>query len=128
MNALGRGEVKSTRARLQHQCQVAIQVGICSRWRHDDPFVRIHQKGEKGSQTRVGLGNRAAQTFKEAKMKKQKIGSDFDDFLAEEGMLEEATAIAVKRVIAWQIEQEMSAQNMTKTAMAKEDADQPRHP
>ena len=52
-------------------------------------------------------------------MKKQNIGSDFDDFLAEEGMLEEVTAVAVKRVIAWQIEQEMSAQKVTKTAMAK---------
>ncbi|GHT88489.1 Fis family transcriptional regulator [Betaproteobacteria bacterium] len=47
------------------------------------------------------------------------IGSSFDDFLIEEGMLEEATAIAVKRVIAWQIEQEMAAQKITKTAMAK---------
>ena len=52
-------------------------------------------------------------------MKKQNIGSDFDDFLAEEGMLEEVTAVAVKRVIAWQIEQEMMAQKLTKTAMAK---------
>lgn len=34
-------------------------------------------------------------------------------------MLEELTAVAVKRVIAWQIEQEMSAQKITKTAMAK---------
>ena len=52
-------------------------------------------------------------------MKKQNIGSDFDDFLTEEGMLEEATAVAVKRVIAWQIEREMSAQKIAKTAMAK---------
>ncbi len=52
-------------------------------------------------------------------MKKQNVGSDFDDFLAQEGMLEEVTAVAVKRVIAWQIEQEMAAQNLTKTAMAK---------
>ena len=52
-------------------------------------------------------------------MKKQNIGNDFDDFLAEEGMLEEVTAVAVKRVIAWQIEQEMTAQKLTKTAMAK---------
>ena len=52
-------------------------------------------------------------------MKKQNVGSNFDDFLAEEGMLEEVTAVAVKRVIAWQIEQEMSAQKITKTAMAK---------
>ena len=35
------------------------------------------------------------------------------------GMLEEATAVAVKRVIALQIEQEMLAQKMTKTAIAK---------
>jgi DNA-binding Xre family transcriptional regulator len=34
-------------------------------------------------------------------------------------MLEGVTAVALKRVIAWQIEQEMSAQKMTKTAMAK---------
>ena len=52
-------------------------------------------------------------------MKNPNIGSDFDDFLAQEGMLEEVTAVAVKRVIAWQIEQEMSAQKITKTAMAK---------
>ena len=52
-------------------------------------------------------------------MKKRNIGSDFDEFLSEQGMLEEATALAVKRVIAWQIEQEMTAQKITKTAMAK---------
>ena len=52
-------------------------------------------------------------------MKNQNIGSDFDDFLKEDDMLEEATAVAVKRVIAWQIEQEMAAQKITKTAMAK---------
>ena len=42
-------------------------------------------------------------------MKKRNVGSDFDEFLAEEGVLEEVTAVAVKRVIAWQIEQEMAA-------------------
>lgn len=52
-------------------------------------------------------------------MNTQNIGSNFDDFLAGEGMLEEVTAVAVKRVIAWQIEQEMTAQRITKTAMAK---------
>ena len=52
-------------------------------------------------------------------MTRKNLGSDFDDFLADEGLLEEVTAVAVKRVIAWQIEQEMNAQKMTKTAMAK---------
>lgn len=47
------------------------------------------------------------------------VGSSLDDFLAEEAMLQEATAIAVKRVIAWQIQEEMTSQKLTKTAMAK---------
>jgi predicted XRE-type DNA-binding protein len=52
-------------------------------------------------------------------MKKKHIGSNFDDFLKEESLLERSTAVAVKRVIAWQIEQEMEKQNLTKTLMAK---------
>ena len=52
-------------------------------------------------------------------MGKKHIGSSFDDFLAEEAMLEEATAVAIKRVIAWQIAQEMEIQHLTKTALAK---------
>lgn len=52
-------------------------------------------------------------------MKNKHIGASLDDFLAEEGLLEEATASAMKRVIAWQIEQEMKAQKLTKTALAE---------
>ena len=52
-------------------------------------------------------------------MKKKHIGSNFDDFLQEESLLENATAVAVKRVIAWEIEQEMAKQQLTKTSMAK---------
>lgn len=52
-------------------------------------------------------------------MGKKHIGSSFDDFLAEEAMLEETTAVAIKRVIAWQIAEEMNAQHLTKTALAK---------
>ncbi len=47
------------------------------------------------------------------------LGSSFDDFLTEEGIHEEATAHAVKRVLAWQIEQAMKAQGITKVEMAK---------
>ena len=46
------------------------------------------------------------------------IGSDFDDFLQEEGMREEVTAAALKRVIAWQLAQAMKARGITKTEMA----------
>jgi hypothetical protein len=46
------------------------------------------------------------------------IGSSLDELLQEDGLLEHATAVAVKRVIAWQIEGEMKAQALTKTALA----------
>ena len=46
-------------------------------------------------------------------MSKKNIGSSFDDFLKEESLLESSTAIALKRVIAWQIAKEMKAQNLT---------------
>jgi predicted XRE-type DNA-binding protein len=52
-------------------------------------------------------------------MSKKNIGSSFDDFLKEESILESSTAIALKRVIAWQIAKEMKAQNLTKTELAK---------
>ena len=52
-------------------------------------------------------------------MTRKHIGSDFDDFLAEEGLLESTTAVAVKRVVAWQIKQKMSEANITKSEMAR---------
>ncbi|HEY1935047.1 MAG TPA: XRE family transcriptional regulator [Acetobacteraceae bacterium] len=47
------------------------------------------------------------------------IGSSFADFLKEEGLYEEVTAHAIKRVLAWQIEQAMQEQGLTKVEMAK---------
>jgi len=47
-------------------------------------------------------------------------GSTFDSFLEEEGIREEVEAVAIKRVLAWQLEQAMKDQQKTKQAMAKE--------
>ena len=52
-------------------------------------------------------------------MKNKHIGTDFSDFLKEDGIFEETNDIAIKRVIVYQLEQEMKAQNITKTRMAK---------
>ena len=51
-------------------------------------------------------------------MKKKHIGSDFDDFLREEQLLEVAEATAAKRVIAFQIAREMERCRLTKSEMA----------
>jgi flagellar biosynthesis GTPase FlhF len=47
-------------------------------------------------------------------------GSSFDDFLEEEGYRDEVESAAIKRVLAWQFEQEMTRQQKTKRAMAAE--------
>ena len=46
-------------------------------------------------------------------------GSSFDDFLLEEGLYEECSAIAIKRVLARPLTEEMKRQNLTKTEMAR---------
>ena len=52
-------------------------------------------------------------------MNEEYIGSSFDDFLTEEGLLEEAEAVAVKRVLAFQIKELMESQNLSKAEMAR---------
>lgn len=47
------------------------------------------------------------------------IGSTLDDLLAEDGVLEEVSARAIKRVIAWQLQEAMKAKGITKTVMAQ---------
>ena len=47
-------------------------------------------------------------------------GSSFDSFLEEEGIREEVEAVAIKRVLAWQLSQEMQQQNKSKQAMARD--------
>lgn len=47
------------------------------------------------------------------------LGSDFDDFLRNEGFIEDAEAVAAKRVIAFQIAKEMKKSNITKTELAQ---------
>ncbi len=53
-------------------------------------------------------------------MKKKNIhlGSDFDDFLKEEGIFEEVEARALKRVLAMQVQDIMTTRKLTKSAMA----------
>ena len=51
-------------------------------------------------------------------MKQQNIGGDFDDYLRDEHLLDDAQATAAKPVIAFQIAQEMKRARLTKSEMA----------
>ena len=52
-------------------------------------------------------------------MKKKNIGSSFDSWLREEGIYEETTASAIKRVLARQVEAAMKEQEISKAEMAR---------
>jgi antitoxin HicB len=51
-------------------------------------------------------------------MKRTHIGSDFDEFLRQEGLLAECEAGALKRVVTWQIEREMKRRGITRRKLA----------
>ncbi len=46
-------------------------------------------------------------------------GSTFDSFLEEENLLQETEAVALKRVIAWQLQRAMQKKRITKTVLAR---------
>lgn len=48
-----------------------------------------------------------------------KVGSSFEDFLKEQGTYEDTTERAVKRVLAFQLAEEMKAKGITKVKMAE---------
>ena len=52
-------------------------------------------------------------------MSEQHIGSSFDEFLDDEGLLAEVQAEAIKRVVAWQVKGYMEEQALSKTEFAK---------
>ena len=51
--------------------------------------------------------------------KNRQIGSDFDDFLSEEGLLADAEAVAIKRVIAFQLAAMMKKNRLSKAELAR---------
>jgi DNA-binding Xre family transcriptional regulator len=51
-------------------------------------------------------------------MKNKSIGSSFDDFLVEEGISDEVEAGAIKKIIAYQLQEAIEKEHITKTALA----------
>jgi antitoxin HicB len=52
-------------------------------------------------------------------MKNKHVGSPVDDFLKEEGLLEESQAVAIKRVLAYQIERIMEEKHLSKKKLTE---------
>lgn len=47
------------------------------------------------------------------------VGSDFEDFLHEEGRLGQSTALAIKSVLAWELERVMKESNVSQAELAR---------
>ncbi len=76
------------------------------------------KKSEKTRRQRSHVGTIQTNDAQGGTMKRH-VGSSFDEFLADEGLLSEAEATAVKRVIAYQLSQFMEENKLSKSAMAK---------
>ena len=51
-------------------------------------------------------------------IKNKHLGSGFDDYLNKKGVYKEVDAVAMRRVIAWQVNQAIKEAGLTKTEMA----------
>lgn len=47
------------------------------------------------------------------------VGSSLDDFLRDDGLLEEARAVAIKEAVAFQVQKALEAGNISKVEMAR---------
>ncbi len=110
-NASGREPVRDWLRSLDRQWKKIIGDDISPRVYQEEPEDFSERSGDRPPPS--GRASRR-QT-----MNPKHLGSDFDSFLEEEGLLEEAEAVAAKRVLAFQIAQAMKEQKLTKAAMAR---------
>ena len=68
---------------------------------------KVAARSKAKVKTRPGKSNRA-------------LGSELDDLLKQDGVLNQAQAEAAKRVIAWQVQQLMETQHISKAQLARE--------
>jgi antitoxin HicB len=84
-----------------------------------DRAARLHQEDPEDT----GRGTRIGETQNEGgypmTKRNKHIGSSLDEFLEEEGVLAETRAVALKDAIAWQVQQAMEKEKITKVEMAR---------
>jgi DNA-binding Xre family transcriptional regulator len=78
---------------------------------------RLRQEDPEDTQAGSRLGDQTEE--RRRRMKKSNIGSSFDSWLREEGIYQEVTAAAIKRVLARQVEASMKEKNYSKAEMAR---------
>jgi antitoxin HicB len=89
-----------------------------SRPHHGAP-ARVHQKIAKDTQSRPRPRPATTAIAAEEGVNPAHLGSDFEEFLAEEGVLEAVQVLAVKKVIAYKLRELLRQQHLSKEVLAK---------
>ena len=91
----------------------------CKR-KYNDIASCICKKDTENSKGRYGVGKKKKKLgFRRSKMNNAYVGSSFNDFLEEEGLATDIQNEAIKRLISYNLLEEMQKQNINKTEMAK---------
>lgn len=87
---------------------------------HGGMMVLLHgiiKKSQKIPKSALDLAKRRKSEVEMAE-KNGYLGSSLEDLLEETGELAEVSAVAIKRVVAWEISQKMKTEHISKTQMA----------
>jgi antitoxin HicB len=84
-----------------------------------DCAARIHQEDAEDPDRRVRNGEAPNEGGYTMTKRNKHVGSSLDSFLKEESFLEEARALALKDALAWQVQQAMDKDKITKVEMAR---------
>lgn len=104
---MGSANKATAKSRAAVVCHTRARLGSAPRVHQEKP-ANAKQRARRGQAAQAGI----------ARNVNPRLGGNFDDFLAEEGILADARATANKRVIAYQIQQLMRSQKVSKTKMA----------
>jgi hypothetical protein len=82
-------------------------------------FARFHQENAEDASGRSGRCAPQDEGGHDVSKRNRHIGSSLNDFLRGEGVLEEARAVAIKEAVAYQVQQAMEKQKISKIEMAR---------
>ena len=81
--------------------------------------ARIHQEDTEDATRGSRIGETEMEGGYALRKRNKHVGSSLDEFLKEEGILTETRAVALKDAIAWQVQQTMQKEKITKVEMAR---------
>jgi antitoxin HicB len=86
---------------------------------YEEKMILLHGFIKKTPTQDLDLALKRKKTLEVKKMTNNPyVGSSLDDLLEENGVLAEINAVALKRVLAWQVLQEMKKRGLSKSQMA----------